>query len=258
LSDTQYVFDHLDRFSAGLRQRVGLRGLYLYGSLTTGDFSPATSDIDVIAVVDSEPDKAERDRLQEFHLELASAGGACARLNCLYVPAGSLSDPERLHTYWFGDRFTQWELKVMTMAELAHSGEALYGPWPPPGLPEVSLDELRAHLREHAADYWPGWIARDKVWLEDMWVDHALVSLPRTAAVLRDGELITKSQAIGRMAEFGVPDWLSDEIRRRRVGEEVHVTDQQRQTRARLTQQIMADGVRELTGQQGSGDIPAR
>jgi len=35
------VSSHLDRFRDGLLAVVGLRGLYLDGSLTTGDVSPA-------------------------------------------------------------------------------------------------------------------------------------------------------------------------------------------------------------------------
>lgn len=257
MPDPPDVFRHLDRFRDGLVQQVDLRGLYLYGSLTTGDFSPAASDIDVMAVVGPSPGETAREGLEKLHLDLAAAGGACARLNCLYVQAGTLGDPERLHPYWYGDRFTQWQVKVMTMAELAHSGRALHGPWPPPGLPEVSLAELQTHVREHTGEYWPQMLERDEIWLADIWVDHGLVSLPRVAAVLRDGELITKSQAIGRLADFGVPDWLSDEIRKRRAGEDVPVTEQ-RLARARLTQQIMADGVRELTGRRPPGDTEER
>jgi Nucleotidyltransferase domain len=153
------VSAHLDRFTRGLLKAADLRGLYLYGSLTTGDFSPARSDIDVIAVTGGEPDRAARERLESLHQELASAGGAFARLNCLYVPAGTLADSQRLRTYWYMDGFTQWELKVMTMAELRHSGRALHGPWPPPGLPEVSLADLRAHLRGRMDTYWREMVA---------------------------------------------------------------------------------------------------
>src|SRR5215469_6594845 len=135
------VSGHLSTFRDGLLPIVELRGLYLYGSLTTGDFSPARSDIDVLAVTEQSLDKATLDRLTTLQLELARSGGAFARLNCLYVPAGALADSQQLHPYWYGDRFTKWQLKVMTMAELRHSGLALHGPWPPPGLPDVSHGE---------------------------------------------------------------------------------------------------------------------
>ncbi len=241
------IAGHLDRLAAGLLDIVRLRGLYLYGSLTTGDFSQARSDMDIIAVPEQPPDDAVLARLTRMHTELASAGAEFARLNCLYVPAGMLADAAALHSYWYGDQFTQWQLKVMTMAELAHSGRALYGPWPPAGLREVSLPELQAHIREMLDDYWREMIAEPDIWLEDTWVDAGLVTLPRSAAVLRDGELITKSQAIGRLREFGVPAWLAEQIRSRRAGAQPSLTPEQRVARADLARQIMADGAARLT-----------
>jgi hypothetical protein len=69
------VSGHLARFRDGLLMAVELRGLYLYGSLTTGDFSPATSDFDVLAVTARRPGGAELDRLTALHwIWLAAAG----------------------------------------------------------------------------------------------------------------------------------------------------------------------------------------
>jgi hypothetical protein len=241
------VTSHLNRFGDGLVTAVELRGLYLYGSLTTGDFSPARSDIDVLAVPECSPDEATLDRLRALHLQLARSGGAYARLNCLYVPDGALADSEQLHPYWYGDRFTRWQLKVMTMAELGHSGLALHGPWPPPGLPEVSPDEVRQTVRDELAHYWRRLTYRPRVWLADRWVDFALVTLARAAAVIDDGALITKSQAIARLGDFGVPTSLAEQIAHRRAGEEVAVSFAQRLMRAVQARQIMAVGIRDLT-----------
>lgn len=238
---------HLDRLKDGLLAATDLRGLYLYGSLTTGDFSPAASDIDVIAVTGRQPGEGSFGKIEKLHTELASAGGAFARLNCLYIPAGALDDPERLHPYWYGDQFTEWRLKLMTMAELAHAGHALHGPWPPPGLREVSLAELQAGVSREMADYWRDRLERDDIWLTDRWVDFGLVTLGRAAALLREGALITKSASISRLGEVGVPAWLADQIRRRRAGEDVSLTEQERIARAPLAQRIMADGIRDLT-----------
>ncbi|HSZ42759.1 MAG TPA: hypothetical protein VK817_22590 [Trebonia sp.] len=243
------VSAHLSRLRDGLVAATDLRGLYLYGSLTTGDFSPSASDIDVIAVTGRQPGPGTLRVIEGLHQELASSGGAFARLNCLYVPAGELADPERLHTYWYGDRFTEWELKLMTMAELAHAGRALHGPWPPPGLPPVRPGELRAHVRDQLDTYWRRMTARPDIWLHDQWVDFGLVTLSRTAALMRDGELITKSAAIRRLGDFGVPDWLADQIRRRRAGEEVPASEAERLTRADLARRLMTDGIRQLTGE---------
>jgi len=242
---------HLDKFRDRLPEAVELRGLYLYGSLTTGDFSRARSDIDLIAVPERRPDRAALGRLESLHLDLGRAGGAFSRLNCLYVTAGTLADPQRLHPYWYGNRFTEWQLKLMTMAELAHSGRALYGPWPPTGLREVSLADLQSHVRDDLDAYWLPMVGRPDTWLEDRWVDFGLVTLLRAAAVLHDGELITKSEAIGRLADFGVPAWLSDQIRHRRAGGDVSLTKPARHTRASLVRKIMADGIRELTEPRG-------
>src|SRR5215469_13877212 len=218
------VADHLARFRDGLLPVVELRGLYLYGSLTTGDFSPASSDIDVLAVTECRPEGAVLDRLRALHLDLAGRGGAYTRLNCLYVPDGTLGDPEMLHRYWYVDRFTQWQLKVMTVAELRHSGQALHGPWPPAGLAKVTTGEISTHVCDALTGYWRQLTRRPGLWLQDKWVDFALVTLARSAAVIRDGALITKSQAIAKLGDFGVPPSLADEIRRRRAGEPVRVT----------------------------------
>jgi hypothetical protein len=241
------VSGHLRRFTEGLLAVVELRGLYLYGSLTTGDFSPASSDIDVLAVTERRPDAAVTDRLRNLHLELARRGGAYARLNCLYVPDGTLGDPTMLHSYWYGDRFTEWQVKVMTMAELGHFGQALHGPWPPPGLPDVSTDQIRACVRDELTGYWRGLTYRPRIWLQDKWVDFALVTLGRSAAVLHDGALITKSEAVAMLGDFGVPPSLAEEIRRRRAGETVRVTTVRRLIRAVRARQIMAAGIRTLT-----------
>jgi hypothetical protein len=243
---TPDVSGHLGRFRDSLLLAVELRGLYLYGSLTTGDFSPASSDIDVLAVIGCRPDGPALDRLTALHLDLARGGGAYARLNCLYVPAGSLANSEVLHAYWYGDRFTQWQLKVMTVAELSTSGRAVHGPWPPPGLPDVSTSEVREHAREQLAGYWRRLTFRPGIWLQDRWVDFALVTLARSAAVIHDGELITKSQAIAKLGDFGVPASLADQIKRRRAGEAVRVNARQRLVRAAQARQIMAAGIRDL------------
>jgi hypothetical protein len=124
---------------------------------------------------------------------------------------------------------------------------ALHGPWPPPGVAPVPTAEVQAAVREEIGGYWHR-IARQRAcWLRDSWVDLGLTVLPRSAAVLTTGELITKTEAISRLAEFGVPAELAREIRRRRDGQVVTLSPAQRVRRAQLARRIMRHGVSRLS-----------
>jgi len=188
--------------------------------------------------------------LTELHTALAGTGGPdplTSQLHCLYVAADSASDPERLCTYWFGDRMTQWQMKLLTQAELASAGVALYGPWPPPGIKPVPVADIQAAVHREITGYWRRVSRRRRCWLQDSWVDHSLVVLPRAEAVLTTGDLITKSEAISRLAGFGVPDSLIREIRGRRDGRPVRLGMPRRLWRAMVARRIMRDGVARLS-----------
>ena len=234
-----------------LRDRLAARGdvvgVYVYGSLVTGDYSPAASDIDVIVLVRREPGEAMTRELTELHAALAGTGGPAGQLHCLYVAADAASDPERPCAYWFGDRMTQWQMKLLTRAELATAGAALYGPWPPPGVKPVPVAALQAAVHEEITGYWRRMSRTRRRWLQDSWVDHGLVVLPRAEALLAAGDLITKSEAISRLAGFGVPGSLIQEIRSRRDGRPVTLGRLRRFFRALLARRIMRDGIARLS-----------
>jgi hypothetical protein len=64
--------------------------------------------------------------------------------------------------------------------------------------------------------------------------------------VLTGGTLITKSQAISRLAGFGVPAGLAAQISGRQAGETIRVPALQRISRGYLARRIMQRGVRRL------------
>jgi predicted nucleotidyltransferase len=242
----------LERLREALLQRRDLAGIYLYGSLVTGDFSLARSDIDVVVMLDREPDAAATRELAELHAGVAALGGAAGQLHCLYVAAEHAADPDRLCAYWFGDRMTQWQMKVMTQAELASVGVALHGPWPPPGIGPIPVSDIQAAVLAEMRGYWRRFARKRMRWLNDDTVDHALVVLPRAEAVLARGALITKGEAIGRLGDFGVPAALAQEIRDRRAGREVTLSPGRRLRRGYRARRIMQRSVRRLSQSPGA------
>jgi hypothetical protein len=57
----------------------------------------------------------------------------------------SAADPEPLRTYWFGDRMTQWQMKLLTQAEVISAGVAA------PGFPPAPADPRPACPLHHAS-----------------------------------------------------------------------------------------------------------
>jgi len=69
-----------------------LTGLYLFGSLVSGDFDPARSDVDLLAALADDLDAGTMERLRLFHDDLAAR-----------YPAWAGRDASRCSTYrWRG------------------------------------------------------------------------------------------------------------------------------------------------------------
>ena len=72
--------------------RDDLLGLYLFGSLATGDFYEGRSDLDLIAVVSSAVDESALDRLRAMHHEFEAARPAWRnRIEVLYLSRAVLA-----------------------------------------------------------------------------------------------------------------------------------------------------------------------
>jgi hypothetical protein len=242
------IGDLLDGFGDQIRPAAGALGLYVGGSLATGDYRAGISDMDLAAVIEAPLSPARQDRVQQTHRELIAAQPAAAKLHCVYVPADDLADVAREHWTWAVQQFFQRPFSGVARAELRAFGFAVFGKPPAEVIPEVTDDALREAVKGELTGYWTRALDREEIWLEDSYIDLSLITLARAAATLRGDGLITKREAIGQLARFGVPDQLIAEISRRRDGERVPVPAQYRAQRAELVYRLVADGIRSLTG----------
>ena len=87
------VQDLLDFLVAGLRRSLGdnLCGVYLRGSLALGDFVPATSDVDVLAVTEQPVSETEYAQLVALHAAVDTLPNPYAnRLEIAYIDGAAL------------------------------------------------------------------------------------------------------------------------------------------------------------------------
>ena len=74
------------RFAELLRLRADVEGVYVGGSLASGDYHPGTSDLDVVALTRTTPTRRGRRRLRSLHRGLVATDPSARALHCAYVP----------------------------------------------------------------------------------------------------------------------------------------------------------------------------
>lgn len=189
-----------------------LLGLYAYGSLVTGDFAPARSDLDLLAVLRADPDQTTVDVLARLHQQVAEEHPAWAdRIEVEYLsvqaladfrtrphPAVRISPGEPLHLV----SATRHHLLNWYIARV--QGHSLWGPVPTAVIPEITQAEFRDVVMEHAAS-WPQWV-------HDMrrpgQQAYAVLTICRALHSVTEGRQISKRQA-GAYASEALPQWES-------------------------------------------------
>ncbi len=140
-----------------------LTGLYLFGSLVSGDFDPARSDVDLLAALADDPDAGTMERLGLLHDDLAARYPAWAgRIEVLYLSLEGLrvckTTPHLGAVISPGEPFHPRELNrdwVLNWYMIREVGVTLYGPPPQTIIPPISREEFVQVVREHL-DWWRG------------------------------------------------------------------------------------------------------
>ncbi|MEV0349514.1 nucleotidyltransferase domain-containing protein [Nonomuraea sp. NPDC050680] len=206
----------LTRFLHDIRPAVPLVALWAHGSLAAGDYQPGKSDLDLIAVVETDVTEEQRQRLAKLHEELVLP--LAEHLHCSYMPRHRLGDFATDHVTWAHQELYERPVTPVTRRELHSGALELYGEPPAGLLPPVSDEELSGFIRADLRDFWLVKTRGRKRWLQDVWVDLGMITVARATVTLRDGRLITKRAALDVLAELGAPMNVVEDIRARRYG----------------------------------------
>ncbi|HZS08174.1 MAG TPA: aminoglycoside adenylyltransferase domain-containing protein [Blastocatellia bacterium] len=195
-----------------MRQILGgkLVGLYLYGSLVTGDFDRQCSDIDLLAVTSADIDEQEFERLREMHNDFVVQNPKWDdRIEIAYVSAAALrtfrSQASQIAIISPGEPFhgkeagKDWLINWWTVRE---KGVALYGPAPATLIDPISQEEFLHAVREQARE-WRTWVYHMHKRPAQA---YAILTMCRALYASRNGEQASKKQA-ARWAQECLPQW---------------------------------------------------
>lgn len=144
-----------------MRQTIHERliGLYLYGSLVTGDFDPGISDIDLLAVTESDITPTESKALSAFHWDFARDNPIWEdRLDIVYLSLPALRDfrfaksptvisPGEPFHMREGEALRDW---LQNWYIVRDAGVTLFGPPPTEIIPAISQQEFEQAVRNYA------------------------------------------------------------------------------------------------------------
>jgi predicted nucleotidyltransferase len=190
-----------------------LIGVYLYGSLVTGDFDHGSSDIDVLAVTSSALDAKEFGALQHMHTDFADQNRywegrievqylSIAALHTFKSQASTIAAISPGEPFHFKEAGKDWTINWYIVQE---KGVTLFGPSPKTFIDPISQAEFIHAVQEHA-----------KQWEE--WIHHlpkrrpsqayTILTMCRALYTLKYGEHVSKKQA-AVWAEKEFPEWAS-------------------------------------------------
>lgn len=190
-------------------------GLYLYGSLSLGDFTPSSSDVDFLIVTREALPPAIQEALAALHARLAVSDLPYARkLEGWYFPQAALRchDPHAgpvptIGADWpFGlaEPGAVWIIERWIVRE---RGVTVAGPPPSTLIDPVSAEELRGAVRELLRDFWarqldgPDWLrTRD-------YQAFAILTMCRALHTLATGTVVSKPAAAAWATAHLAPRW---------------------------------------------------
>jgi hypothetical protein len=178
-------------------------GMYLHGSLATGDFNHATSDIDFVVVTDDELPDAVVAALGEMHVRLASSNEPwAAHLEGSYIPRAAMRRyiAEAAHhpRLPIGEPFSvahhhaDWVIERHVLRE---QGIVLAGPEPRTFIDPVTKSQLREAVVEIVTGFWAQQLVADDFLRPREYQAFAVLTMCRALYTLACGEMVSKPAA---------------------------------------------------------------
>jgi hypothetical protein len=178
----------------------GFVGLYLYGSLASGDFVLARSDIDFVVVTAGELPAGIVLALEAMHTHLWATGGKWAlKLEGTYISRQALwhYNPQdgpfpcvNEARFYLSRHESDWILQRHILRE---SGVAVAGPEIRPLIAPVSQEEIRSAVLGYLHEWWQPMLSNPQRLHNREYQAYATLSMCRALNTLQDGGVASKT-----------------------------------------------------------------
>ena len=233
------VNEILDLLLSNTQQILGDQfvGMYLYGSLSSGDFNPETSDVDFLVVTTQALSDEKITELESMHHRIwASELKRASRLEGSYIPQKEIRrhDPNSTPCptvnegkFYVDQLGSDWIIQRHIVREY---GVVLAGPEPKLLIDIVTPDELRNAVLEVLEDWWFPMID-EPCWLREHGSNYhgfAVITMCRALHALKYGTIVSKPVAVRWAKENLGSQWhkLIDQAAASQYGRQAEFLDE--------------------------------
>jgi hypothetical protein len=191
-------------------------GMYLYGSLSSGDFNPETSDIDFLVVTTDTVSEEKIAALESMHKRIWASGMKWAsRLEGSYIPQKDIRRHDAKNPpcptvnegkFHIDRHGSDWIIQRYIVREY---GVVLAGPDPKTLIDPVAPDELRSAVLGILHEWWFPMLD-DATWLRQHgsnYHGYAVITMCRALHALEHGTIVSKPTAIQWARENLDEEW---------------------------------------------------
>ena len=179
-----------------------LVGVYLYGSLASGDFDPQRSDIDFVVVTAAELPDEMIAALKAMHARLAATGDKWAtKLEGAYIPRRALrrydpAGPPYPSTnegqFYLARQGSDWVIQRHILRE---QGVVLAGPAPHTLIDPVRTDDVQRAVRAFLREWWAPMLDEPARLRGSEYRAYAVLTMCRALYTLENGAIVSKTGA---------------------------------------------------------------
>jgi hypothetical protein len=190
--------------------------MYLYGSLSSGDFNHDTSDIDFLIVTKELLSEGTISELEAMHHRIWQSGVKWAsKLEGAYIPQNEIPRYSQTHSrcpvvnegkFYIGGFGSDWILQRHVIREM---GVVIEGPDPKTLIDPVTPDDIRRAVRDALQEWWFPML-EDSSWLKEQggnFHGFAVITMCRALHALKHGTIVSKPVAIRWAKENLTPRW---------------------------------------------------
>jgi hypothetical protein len=178
-------------------------GMYLYGSLASGDFDLQYSDVDFVVVITGDLPQEMVQDLKAMHARLVASGlPGVEKLEGAYVPRDVLRRHDPRHPpcpcvnegrFYRARLGSDWVIQRHVLRE---QGRVVAGPAPQMLIDPVAPDALRDAVLGFLCEWWAPMLKRPDPRLDGtVYQAYAVLTMCRALYTLRTGTIVSKSRA---------------------------------------------------------------